>query len=72
MHLKNGDTHLKEIKYMVTIYIDHKNLEYFMNVQILNCCKTIWNMIFNHWVDASYGGSISIEITLLPSPYMIL
>jgi hypothetical protein len=38
MHLKNGDIHLKEFKYMVTIYIDHKNLEYFMNVQISNCC----------------------------------
>jgi hypothetical protein len=29
-------------------------------------------MIFNHWVDASYGGSISIEITLLINPYKIL
>jgi hypothetical protein len=32
----------------------------------------MWNMIFNHWVDASYNGSILIEIILLTSPYKIL
>ena len=37
-HLLEGATH------QVTVYIDHKNLEYFMSTRILNRRQTRWNM----------------------------
>jgi len=37
-HLLEGATH------QVTIYIDHKNLEYFMSTCVLNCRQARWNI----------------------------
>ena len=37
-HLLEGATH------QVTIYTDHKNLEYFMFTRVLYCCQARWNM----------------------------
>ena len=37
-HLLEGATH------QVTVYTDHKNLEYFMSTRVLNRRQTCWNM----------------------------
>jgi hypothetical protein len=37
--------HLLGVEHMIINYIDHKNLECFMNVQVLiNCHQARWNM----------------------------
>ncbi len=39
----------KGVQDMVTIYIDHKNLEHFMNGHVLNHHQARWNMFLNHF-----------------------
>ena len=41
---KNCATCLKGASHQVTIYTDHKNLEYFMKALVVNHCQTCWNM----------------------------
>jgi len=35
---------LKSTIHQVTVYIDYKNLKYFMSIHVLNHCKALWNM----------------------------
>jgi len=35
---------LEEAWYLVEIWIDHKNLEYFMTAKKLNCCQACWSL----------------------------
>ena len=37
-HFLEGDVH------PLTVYTDHKNLEYFMTARVLNHCQAQWNM----------------------------
>jgi hypothetical protein len=36
--------------YQVTIYIDHKNLKYFITTRVFNCYQARWNMLLS-WFD---------------------